>query len=81
MPRDQYTLDHLAGEIAKCVRRNPEFRKPVTDAANVPPFRLVGIVDGHAVVRRRGSQLMIAELRVFDTWPLCDKDGNLAGAD
>jgi hypothetical protein len=81
MPRDQYTLDHLASEMAKCARRNPEFRKPVTDAPEWKPFRLVGVVDGHAVVRRRGAQLMLVELRIFDTWPLCDKDGIALHAD
>lgn len=80
MPRDAYTLEHLAGEIAKCVRRNPEYRKPETDAPEWPPFRLVGIVDGHAVTRRRGAQLMLVELRIFDTWPETDKDGKRLNA-
>lgn len=81
MSRDQFTLDHLAAEMAKCIRRSPEFRKPETDAPAWQPFRLVGIVDGHAVTRRRGAAMMLVELRIFDTWVLTDKDGKLIDAD
>lgn len=81
MPRDNFTLEHLAGEMAKCVRRNPEFRKPETDAPEWPPFRLVGIVDGHAIARRRGSALMVVELRIFDSWIETDKEGKPLNAD
>lgn len=81
MPRDNFTLEHLAGEMAKCVRRNPEFRKPETDAPEWPPFRLVGIVDGHAIVRRRGVAMMLVDMKVFDTWLETDKDGKPINAD
>ncbi len=81
MPRDQFTMDYLANEMAKCVRTDPEFRKPPTDRPDAAPFRLVGIVDGHAVVRRHRASLCLFALKDFDTWPETDKDGRPLNAD
>lgn len=81
MPRDQFTLDYLATEMAKCVRREPEFRKPATDRPDAAPFRLVGIIDGHAVARRHGASLALFPLKDFDTWTITDKDGKPLNAD
>lgn len=76
MPRDNFTLDYLAKEMAKCVRRDPEYRKAPGDRADATdPFRLVGIIDGHAVARRRGRAIAIFDLKEFDSWPLVDKNG------
>ena len=75
MPRDNFTMEQLASEMARCARRNPEYRKPPGDLPVFEPFRLVGIADGHAVVRRKGSALTLKPLKDFDTWPETDKDG------
>jgi adenylate kinase len=81
MPRDNFMLTNLANEIAKCVRRDPEYRKPPNDPVGRPPFKLVGIIDGHAVIRRPAAVLATYPLKVFDTWQETDKDGNPLHAD
>ncbi len=81
MPRDKFTVDYLAGEMAKSLRRNPEFRKPRNDTIVHDPFRLVGVLDGHAIVRRKGCALATYALKDFDTWIETDKDGNPLNAD
>jgi hypothetical protein len=80
MARDQFTLEQLASEMARCVRRSPEFRKPPNDRIDSKPFRLVGLVDGYAIVRRPGGALNHVLLPTFDTWTLCDKEGNASNA-
>ena len=81
MPRDQFTLDYLATEMAKCTRRDPEYRKPPTDRPEASPFRVVGLVDGHIVARRHNASLAMFPQKDFDTWVLTDKDGKHLNAD
>lgn len=76
MTRDNFTLESLAREIAACVRRSPEYRRPPGDTMTMGPFRLVGIVEGHAIVRRPKSALTTVAIKEFDTWTLTDKEGN-----
>lgn len=75
MISDRSTLDRLAKEMANVVRRDPEHRRGPLDAAGREPFRLVGIVADHAIIRRPKRAMMVLPLNEFDAWPLCDKDG------
>lgn len=82
MPADRPTLEDLAAEMARCVRRNPEFRMRPGRPATLGPIRLIGIVSGYAITRGAGGSMPTAVfLKEFDSWPETDKDGNLLNAD
>lgn len=81
MISDRPTLNDLAAEMARVVRRHPEYRmRPGRDQA-LGPLRLLGVVAGNAVVRGNRSAPSLVGLSEFDAWPLCDKDGVIANAD
>lgn len=78
MKADRPTLEDLATEMARCVRRNPEFRMRPGRPKELGPLRLIGIVSGYAVHRGAGGSMpSMTSLKDFDAWPLCDKEGNL----
>lgn len=81
MPRDNFTLEQLAGEMARCARRNPEYRMPPGRAPVLGPIRIIGIVDGHAVVRGKRAAPSLMPIKDFDQWPETDKDGNPLNGD
>lgn len=75
MKSDRTTLEHLSNEMARVTRRYAEYRRPAGDDPAVTPFRLLGIVANHAVIRRHASAPMIVALKDFDAWQLVDADG------
>lgn len=75
MPRDKALLQHIADEMSRCIRRDPEYRKPPGDAPGSSPFRVVGFVDGHIIARRKSAALALFDPKKFDQWPETDKDG------
>lgn len=82
MPRDNFTLEKLASEISRCVRRSPEFRMPPGRPLELGPLKLLGIVDGYAVHRNiRGAAPSTTPLKEFDQWQLTDKEGKPINAD
>lgn len=77
MTSDRPTLMDLAAEMARVVRRHPEYRMRPGRAKELGGLRLIGIVAGFAVVRGGGAAPSLVRLNEFDGWPLCDADGNL----
>lgn len=76
MRSDRPTLEDLAAQMARSIRRSPEFRMRPGRPAELGPIRLLGIVGGYAVYRGSGGTMpRLTSLMEFDKWPLCDKDG------